>query len=43
MSPDVRKIHSPLAYRLRLIHRAALLGKIVDKNFMKAQVQYKKD
>lgn len=37
LPPDVSKIASPLACRLRLIHRTALLGKMAEKNYKKAQ------
>lgn len=43
MPPDVSKIDSPLAYRLILIHRAALLKKTGNTNFKKAQACYKND
>lgn len=43
MSPNVSEIESPLAYRLRLIHRAPLLREMADKNSKTARSQYKKN
>lgn len=40
-SPDVGEIGSLLAYRLHLIHRSALLRKMADANFNKAQARFK--
>lgn len=38
ISPEVREVDSPLAYRLRFIHRAALLKHMTEKNSKNAQV-----
>lgn len=43
MPPDVVKSESSLAYRLRLIHREASLGKVTDTDYRKAQVRDEKN
>lgn len=43
MRPDVSENDSPLAYRLRLIHRAALIRKTANTNSKKAQTLHKKN
>lgn len=43
MPPDISDIDSSLAYKLRLIHRAALKRKIADTNWKKGHVLYEKD
>lgn len=41
--PDVRKIDTPIAYRLLFFHRAALLKQMADTNSKKAEARYKKE
>lgn len=43
MHPDISEIDCPLAHRLHLIHRVALLRNIDDMNTKKTQARYKKD